>query len=75
MVQMVIHAQNVKVFTRTRKGYEDTKENSMEMMYVISHFFCVESAVYELLTYVMKTWSEKFFIIYILWYCVIGGWK
>ena len=39
VVQMVIHAQNVETYTRTRKAYEDTKENSMEIMYVFSHFF------------------------------------
>ena len=31
---------SVEMYTRARKAYEDIKENSMEMMYVISHFLC-----------------------------------
>ena len=45
VLQMVIHAQNVETYTRTRKAYEDTKENSMEMMYIISHFLCRKCSI------------------------------
>ena len=38
VVYIPIHVQNVEMYTRARKAYEDIKENGMEMMYVISHF-------------------------------------
>ena len=58
--------------TRARKAYEDTKENSMEMMYVIWYFLCRKCSMsFAHIYYEDVEW--KFFIIYILWYCMIGA--
>ena len=70
-----ISVTHVEMCIRVRKAFVDTEENTIQMMYVISHFFGGECEVDQFLTYMMQMWTENFFMIYMLWYCIIENRK
>ena len=58
----------VETYIVVRKVCMDTKENTIQMMYVVL-YFCTECELYEFLTYMMYIWTENFS--WFTWYFTI----